>query len=118
MAAWNLRDEAQPQMAGYRDLMLKYSAEYARMAHGPQTLAELVARTGGVVFEARHSQRLDRAGLRGRADSASYVRRGVADRAGFEVALDGLFDQHTHGGGHAYDFAYVTRAVAWRRPAG
>lgn len=115
MAAWNLRDTRTPQMAAYDRLMRAHSAEYAQMAHGPETLAELTARTRGQTFDQPTVQPLDRAGLFGRADSASYVQRGVADRPAFERALHALFDAHAVEG--VFDFAYRTQAVAWPRGA-
>jgi len=116
MAAWNFRDTDTPQMDGYDALLRTHSTEYRRMAHGPKRLAELQALPGAVTADVANAQHLDRPGLRGRANSASYVQRGVADRPAFEAALDALFDAHAGDDG-IFHFAYRTRAVAWpRRP--
>ena len=108
---WNLRDPSDPFMAAYEALLLAWSPEYARVGAEPRARL-LLDRWPGHRAGFAHHQDLDRAGLRGRAWSSSYVQHGVTDAAGFDRELDRLFERHQRDG--QVRFVYRTEAVAWR----
>jgi SAM-dependent methyltransferase len=114
VAFWNLRDASRPAMADYERLLLRFSDEYARVGAEPRAAAlmqrdDLVERR---VHEVPHHQTFDRDGFRGRVASSSYVRHGVADRAGFDAALDALFERWAVGPTIRFD--YLATAVSFR----
>jgi SAM-dependent methyltransferase len=115
VAIWNHRADT-PLMKAY-DALLK--ARVRREEAGPSfphTVAALRARRPAAVEAAfPNAQRLDREGLHGRAWSASYVVHGVDDAAGFDRALDDLFDRFAQDG--AVTFVYETLAIAWSSPS-
>jgi SAM-dependent methyltransferase len=113
-AFWNTRMRS-PFLDGYERLLLEKSTEYASIPTPEQTISELRAAPGvgsPRSGEFANAQVLDRAGLFGRAHSASYVAHGVADREGFDRALGELFDAHQAGG--EVEFAYRTVVLAWQ----
>ena len=117
-AVWNIRGEG-VFMAAYDALLRRFSSEYQVLESWETTLAQL-RRHPRVVAPREswesHAQRFDLEGLRGRAWSSSYVRRGVADREGFDAALRAVFEAHARDG--AVDFPYRTVALVFRiRPA-
>jgi hypothetical protein len=98
-------------MAEYYALLLRFSAEYSVVESWEETLARLRAHPRVEAprdFETPNVQLFDLEGLRGRAWSSSYVRRGVKDRDGFDAALRALFAAHARDG--LLEFPY--RAVA------
>lgn len=117
IAMWNLRDLDDPFMAAYEALLGRWSSEVGKVPRGGATIAAITEAVGEVA-RARfvHAQPFDRAGLRGRAWSSSYVAHGVADRVGFDAALDALFDAHQADG--RVWFRYRTELVRWPRRAG
>ncbi len=111
-AFWNLRDTTNPFVAGYSELLRRYSSEVGKVPRAEPTIAAIgAAEPSAFVHSLRHAQRLDRAGVHGRAWSSSYVAHGVRDAAGFDAALDALFDAHAVEGIVA--MAYRVEAVAW-----
>jgi SAM-dependent methyltransferase len=113
-AFWNTRIRS-PFLDGYERLLEEKSAEYRKIRTPEQTIEDIRAAPG--VRETRtgefaNAQVLDRAGLFGRAHSASYVAHGVADREGFDRALSELFDAHQVAG--VVEFAYRTLVIGWR----
>lgn len=111
VAFWNLRDHRDPFMKAYEALLLEWSPEYASVGAEPRARA-VAAQVDAEHIEFGHGQVLDRPGFGGRVWSSSYVRNVVADRAGFDAALDALFAAHATGG-HVR-FVYRTHAWSWR----
>ncbi|MGE0456356.1 MAG: class I SAM-dependent methyltransferase [Vicinamibacteria bacterium] len=110
---WNLHGRS-PFLAEYDALLMASSSEAGVMQRPLRTIAAL--RAAPPVREAReaefaYSQSFDREGIFGRAFSSSYVQHGLADRAGFERALGGLFDRHQRDG--SVDFVYRTVAIGF-----
>ncbi len=113
-AIWNLRAES-PFMAEYYALLLRFSAEYSVVESWEETLARLRVHPRVEVprdFGTPNAQLFDFEGLRGRAWSSSYVRRGVKDREGFDAALRVLFDAHARDG--ILEFPYRTVGLVFR----
>ena len=111
---WNVRG-ASAFLSEYDGLLRQYSAEYGVLDKPAQTLAALRGRAelrGAREAEFAHEQILDRDGLFGRAYSSSYVVHGIADHAGFDRALDGLFERHARHGQVA--FPYRTLGLCFR----
>lgn len=108
---WNLRDPADPFMAAYEELLRTWSPDYQAVGAEPQA-RRLLERFPGPRADLPHHQDFDRAGLRGRAWSSSYIQHGVKDAAGFDRALDDLFEAHQREG--RVRFVYRTEAVLWR----
>lgn len=99
-AFWNLRAGG-AFMQEYDAVIRSYSSEYTKVPRAKDAVAAL--RGAPEVRELREAefpneQLLDRDGLLGRAHSSSYVAHGVADRAGFDRALGGLFARHQERG--------------------
>lgn len=116
-AFWNVRAEDDPFSAAYAACLKEWSAEVGKVPRAGPTLDALAAALPDAepaTFP--HAQSFDRDGLRGRAWSASYVAHGVRDRAGFDAALDALFDAHAEHG--RVRFRYDCRALRWPRRAG
>ncbi len=113
-AIWNIRGEG-GFMTAYDALLRRFSSEYAVLESWETTLEQLKRHPRVVAPRERwetHAQRFDLAGLRGRARSSSYVRRGVEDREGFDAALQALF--HTHARDGLIEFPYRTVALVFR----
>jgi ubiquinone/menaquinone biosynthesis C-methylase UbiE len=111
VALWNRRADT-PLMRHYDDLLHAHTAEYARAPTVDAALAALRASVSGARETAcAHAQRVDRAGLVGRAWSSSYVAHGVVDRAAFDAALGELFDRHARDG--VVELVYDTVAIGW-----
>jgi SAM-dependent methyltransferase len=113
-AIWNLRAES-PFMAEYQALLRRFSAEYSVVESWEEALARLREHPRAAdprAFEAPNAQVFDFEGLRGRAWSSSYVRRGVKDGAGFDAALRDLFDAHAREG--VLEFPYRTVGLVFR----
>ena len=97
---WNRRSAGDPFTLGYREAVLSVGAETAaeRMPFDPGVFA----RSG--VFDAPerhafpHAQELDRAGLHGRARSASYVPKTGPRAEELGARLDALFDSYAADG--------------------
>ncbi len=112
VAVWNLRDTTSAFVDGYTRLLRQYSSEVGKVPRAEPTIAAIRAAEPSARLHAfRHAQRLDRAGVHGRAWSSSYVAHGVDDGAGFGAALDALFDRHAIDGIVA--MAYRVEAVCW-----
>lgn len=111
VAAWNLRTR-DPAMRAYDALLTRFSSDFRGVPTGQGSIAALRAAVhGSVEASFANAQHLDRAGLHGRAGSSSYVRRGIADLAGFYRGLDQVFDAHAVDG--RFTFTYACRALAW-----
>jgi SAM-dependent methyltransferase len=113
-AFWNLRAPT-TVMNDYDRLIRKYSSEYAvleRQEAAPDVLRGADGVFGCQAAEFTNQQVLDCDGLLGRAYSSSCVKHGVADRAGFEHELRGLFDRRQRGG--VIELQYRTVALCWR----
>src|SRR5207244_215817 len=83
-----------PFTAGYRDAILAVGAETAaeRMAFDPAVIGALFEAPERFAFG--HAQELDRAGLHGRARSASYVPKTGPRAEELGARLNALFDLH------------------------
>lgn len=97
IAFWNLRDDRDPLMSDYEQLLLAWSPEYARVGAEPRAAA-ILARIDlpgrrSASFEG-HTQVLARDAFHGRVWSSSYVKNAITDREGFERELDALFDRY------------------------
>lgn len=117
-ALWNYR-RGDGWQSEFEALLLNWSSEYAVMkkASGDgEDNSNWVKASARCVDHEEHefanAQSLDLEGLLGRAASSSYVRHGVADRAGFERALRSLFSRHAVDG--RLTFAYRTYLLLWR----
>jgi len=109
---WNDRDlDASPFMAAYEDLLRRHGTDYELANHqrfGDGPVEAIFGKSGYRSHRLSHSQRFDRAGLRGRLASSSYTP--ASDEPGHEAMLrdlDALFDAHQHEG--EVSFVYVTR---------
>jgi len=107
---WNSRDRGDPMTRGYteaieavdgEDPMEKMSFEPAVIAAGGCFAAPAAARFP-------HEQTLDRAGLLGRATSASYVPREGERFARLKAMLDSLWERERDAGGNV-TLRYVTK---------
>ncbi len=99
----------------YEALLRRFCSAYHGRSHATPALALLRASVRVVgLREARFAtcQDLTRALFLDRVHSSSYVAHGVADRAGFEAALDALFERHARDG--LVTLEYETLAVAWQ----
>jgi SAM-dependent methyltransferase len=111
VAAWNLRDDA-PAMRAYDDLLYAASTDFRTVPTGQGSIATIRDHVAGSVEASFHNtQVFDRAGLRGRAASSSFVRRGIAELDRFYADMDALFDAHAIEG--RFTFTYQCRAIAW-----
>jgi ubiquinone/menaquinone biosynthesis C-methylase UbiE len=113
-AIWNLRAEG-PFMADYDAVLRRFSHEYSVVESWDESLARLRVHPRVEApreLEAPNAQVFDLEGLRGRAWSSSYVRRGVSDHEGFDAALRAVFDAHARGG--TIEFPYRTVALVFR----
>jgi SAM-dependent methyltransferase len=107
---FNLR-AATPFGDAYQRL-LDHIGEYRAAPKASEALRVLASRLASVErFEVAHEQRLDRAGLLGRAFSSSYVAH-ASDAAGVRAALEALFDRFSDG--ERVTFAYRSLAWLWR----
>jgi SAM-dependent methyltransferase len=107
---WNARDRSDPLTLGYVEAILAVSGEHPAETH---EFDPVVMETGGWFTPARlsawpNAQALDRAGLVGRALSASYVPREGARRADLAARLEALFDAHRDVAGQVH-LRYETR---------
>jgi SAM-dependent methyltransferase len=112
-AFWNSRTST-GLSAEYDVLLRSFSSEYARLQNARTTLDDLrETLVGREVREERFANRqvLRREELQGRARSSSYVAHGVADTAGFERALDQLFERNVSDG--CVVLEYETSVLAW-----
>jgi hypothetical protein len=97
---WNRRSTVDPFTLGYREAILSVGAETAaeRMPFDPAVFERSGVFDAPARFAFPHAQELDRAGLHGRARSASYVPK-TGPRAGeLGARLDALFDVHATDG--------------------
>ncbi len=112
---WNRRRPDDPFTRGYREAIVAVGGETAleRMAFDPA----VVPAHGGFAplerFVCEHAQVLDRAGLHGRARSASYVPKQGPPAGELGARLDALFDQYQGPDGRVR-LAYLCEA--WRAP--
>lgn len=112
---WNVRKLAPGFMNEYDQALVDFSSEYHVVESHART-AERLRQAPGLVdvrdasFE--HETSLDRSSLGGLAHSSSYVLHGVADKAGFDRALDAAFERHAREGRVA--FLYTTIALSFR----
>jgi len=100
---WNNRLEHTPFLRDYEGLLHEFGIDYAAVMHRGAAVGGSIARFFGAGgFESRgfeNRQVMDFAGLRGLAQSASYLPR--PDQAGFEAMIDTLwrlFAKHVAGG--------------------
>jgi len=92
---WNRRSKTDPFTASYRDAILSVGAETAaeRMAFDPRVFALEPRFSEPELSTFPHEQVLDRAGLHGRARSASYVPKAGPRAEELSARLDALFDR-------------------------
>jgi SAM-dependent methyltransferase len=93
---WNRRRKDDDLTRAYREAILAVGAETAaeRMEFDPETLTEGGWFAPPERFAFEHAQMLDRAGLHGRARSASYVPKAGPRAEELGARLDALFDQY------------------------
>ena len=115
---WNEPDRSHPATDEYMRLQERHSPE-------PDIAKRVQSRTGDVLLtwaglekaklvEFTHSQKLDRAGLRGRALSASYAPKESIARSKLCDELDKLFDQYQIG--ECIELRYRTPVYSARKP--
>jgi len=118
-AFWNIRAST-PFLLAYEACLQAFSDREPRAKDVPPTRASLAAiRAAAAVANAREAefpnrQRLDRAGLFGRARSASYVHHAISRREEFERELGGLFARFAHDG--YVEFVYQAAGICWQLP--
>ncbi len=98
---WNNRkDVAHGFLHDYEDMLQRLCPEYARIGNKHYEESDLERFFGGVPYHVRfdHAQRLDRAGLRGRLLSSSYVPASGPARDEVLVEADALFVRHARDG--------------------
>jgi ubiquinone/menaquinone biosynthesis C-methylase UbiE len=113
VAVWN---ERAPEgfAATYDAILRQFVRDYVDVPSSDKTVAVLRERVAGEVERVYDTyQDLDLEGVLGRAWSASYVVRGVSDKAGFDAALTEAFRKHEIAG-HVR-LPYRTFALAWPR---
>jgi SAM-dependent methyltransferase len=93
---WNRRRKDDPFTRAYRESILAVGAETAaeRMEFDPAVISAGGRFAPPERFAFPHAQMLDRAGLHGRARSASYVPKTGPRAEELGARLDALFDQH------------------------
>jgi SAM-dependent methyltransferase len=93
---WNRRRRDDPVTEGYRGAILAVGGEAAaeRMAFDPAVIAADGLFAAPERPEFAHAQELDRAGLHGRARSASYVPKTGPRAEELGARLDALFDRY------------------------
>jgi SAM-dependent methyltransferase len=112
-AFWNIREHSTPFLRQYEQLLVDWCPMYP-VASADEAVDRLLAHPS--VSEPREIafsqiQPLGKDGLLGRAWSSSYVVHGVDDVAGFNTALEQLFDTFNEDG--AIEFRYRTVALAF-----
>jgi SAM-dependent methyltransferase len=116
---WNEPDRNDPFTREYVRLLAEHSPEPAIARHVHSESGEVLLTCPGFEqagkFEFRHSQYLDRDGLRGRALSASYAPREAQMRQRLGEALDGLFKQYQRG--DLVELRYLTPVFLAQKPA-
>src|SRR5207249_7457888 len=92
---WNSRDRRDPLTRSYTDAIRAVNGEHpAEMRDfDPAVVSATDLFTPAAFQRFAHSQALDRAGLIGRATSASYVRKEAAALAELTRRLDELFER-------------------------
>jgi len=100
---WNRRDQSDPFMAGYEQVMTQAQDDARGQGRLTRKNRAYDPATGGLFTNVRrlifdNTQRLDRGGLIGRARSASYFPEARALKAGLEATLHRLFDEHESDG--------------------
>jgi SAM-dependent methyltransferase len=107
---WNERDRADALMTGYRDAIREVGGEHpAEMREFDPSVIDRSGLFGARrTIEVANAQRLDEAGLIGRAMSASYVPKEGALRDGLVEKLRGLFARFRERDG-LVTLRYVTR---------
>jgi SAM-dependent methyltransferase len=95
---WNRRSITDPFTLGYREAILSVGAETAaeRMPFDPGVFVGIFEEPERHAFP--HAQELDRAGLHGRARSASYVPKEGPRAEELGARLDALFDSYAADG--------------------
>jgi SAM-dependent methyltransferase len=93
---WNRRSRTDPFTAGYREAVLSVGAETAaeRMPFDPHVFERQPALSMPELRTFPNLQELDRAGLHGRARSASYVPKEGPRAKELGARLDALFDRY------------------------
>jgi SAM-dependent methyltransferase len=105
---WNARRAATtPFLSDYERLLLDFGTDYAEVGHRGVERGRLEAFYGGAIRTERFDNRqwLDRAGLRARLLSSSYVpASGEPRHEEMLGALEALFDRHQEDGRVAIDY--------------
>ncbi|MFI4896974.1 MAG: hypothetical protein ACIARR_04030, partial [Phycisphaerales bacterium JB059] len=113
---WNDGDESTPVAGRYYELLRRVSTDgtlsHKMVAAGP-TLAPPFERMERLTF--RNEQRMDRAGLIGRAMSASYVPRSGPERDWLVEALGALHEENADAEGMV-TFEYRVTLYLGERP--
>jgi len=108
---WNDRDlSSDPFMRGYEALLDAHGTDYRERDHQrfDRSAIDAFLGPGTAVETVPHVHGLDRAGLHGRVDSASYAPQpGTPAREALGRELDALFDAHAVAG--RVRFLYLTR---------
>jgi SAM-dependent methyltransferase len=109
---WNNRDGSDPLTAGYIEAIHRVNGEHpAEMRPFDSAILERSGRfTAATVQEFPNAQRLDRAGLLGRATSASYVPKEGAAFERLRELLEALWERHRDAAGEV-TLRYRTKVV-------
>jgi SAM-dependent methyltransferase len=113
---WNARDRRDPLTLGYIEAIHAVHGEHPaeRRPFDPAVVSGAGAFSTPRLETFAHAQELDRAGLLGRATSASYVPKSGAALDRLAALLDALFDRHRDGRG-LVTMRYVTEVWAAQR---
>lgn len=112
-AFWNVRDNRTAFLRQYEQLLRDWCPNYP-VASADETVARILAHPAVVAPQNRafsQVQSFGKDGLLGRAWSSSYVAHGVKDAAGFDAALERLFDAYSENG--TIEFHYRTIALGF-----
>lgn len=108
---WNVRRLDTPFLRGYEDMLLGLAPDYGAGVPEQASEPKIAAFFGASQYRREtfaYAQRFDRAGLRGRLLSSSYVPApGAPGHAEILVACDALFDGYAQNG--VVEFPYDTK---------
>lgn len=113
---WNVRDPDDPVSRAYYDTLDRHGAASIRELIGfdPAVVSASGAFRGHALRRVANEQLLDRAGLIGRAMSASYVPKQGPGHDAIVRELGGVFDVHRRGDG-VVRLGYVCDVHTWER---
>lgn len=113
-AFWNVRKKT-PLTKNYEALIKKFSGDYEKTIKAVETIQAIKNYSMVKLVKENqfvNTQKLDSAGLIGRAYSTSYIVHGVRDHNGFKRELTELFENHQSKGN--ITFTYDVFAICWQ----